>query len=321
MTWHHEKRFPCILPAHGDRGYTGQMTATHTVFKAEDMIDSLTNFQLWPFTEGTGCPVSDIREPHLHDYFAIQFVTRGKGVHVIDFQPYDIVPNSLYFVTPHQLHMWCPDGDLDGYVMAFTEDFLRSPDAPIVNMADLEFFYSTAHLPVFHADSEQASVLLDLVNKMTTEFNARKPGFMSVLHAFFHVFMVNMHRMYAENTHVEAVGRESDLVRRFKKRVAEKYVTQWTVQNYADDLGVSVSRLNSAVKESTGTTPGQVIRNETVVAAKRMLAHSDMNVSEICFELSFEDPSYFGRFFKREAGVTPSVFRNRMREKYQAFVR
>jgi len=143
----------------------------------------------------------------------------------------------------------------------------------------------------------------------------------SVLRAFFHIFMVNLQRMYAENLSVDTSGREPDLVRRFKKMVAEKYASQMSVQEYADALGVSVSGLNSAVKEATRTTPGQIVRNEMVMAAKRMLAHSDMNVSEICFELSFDDPSYFGRFFKREAGVTPSSFREQMREKYQSFAR
>nr|WP_287411122.1 AraC family transcriptional regulator [Pseudodesulfovibrio sp.] len=297
------------------------MTETHTVHKAEEMIDPLANFIIWPFTEGSGCPVSDILEPHLHDYFAIQFVTEGKGVHVIDFQPYDITSNSLYFVSPHQLHLWRPEGDLKGYVMAFTEDFMRSPESPVVNMADLEFFYSSAHLPQYHASPDQAAVLLDLVEKMRKEFDGRNEGFVSVLRAFFHIFMVNLQRMYAESVTVDSIEREPDLVRLFKKMVAEKYLLQMSVQDYADALGVSVSRLNSAVKGATRTTPGQIVRTEMVMAAKRMLAHSDMNVSEICFELSFDDPSYFGRFFKREAGVTPSGFREQMREKYHSFVR
>ncbi|WP_319541813.1 AraC family transcriptional regulator [uncultured Pseudodesulfovibrio sp.] len=297
------------------------MTETHTMHTAEEMIDSSANFEIWPFTEGTGCPVSDIREPHLHDYFAIQFVTEGKGVHVIDFQPYEIAANSLYFVSPHQLHLWRPEGGLKGYVMAFTEYFLRSPESPVVNMADLEFFYSTAHLPLFHASTDQAATLLDLMEKMRTEFDERNEGFVSVLRAFFHIFMVNLQRMYSEELRAESTGVEPDLVRRFKKMVAEKYLLQMSVQEYADALGVSVSRLNSAVKEATRTTPGQIVRSEVVMAAKRMLAHSDMNVSEICFELSFDDPSYFGRFFKREAGVTPSNFREQMREKYHSFAR
>lgn len=85
-------------------------------------------------------------------------------------------------------------------------------------------------------------------------------------------------------------------------------------------MNVSVSRLSAVIKEVTSMTPGQIVRNELINTAKRMLANSDKNVSEICYELEFEDPSYFGRFFKRETGFTPSVFREHVRGKYQQLV-
>ena len=94
-----------ILPMPCRRGYKGRMTESHIVHKAEQDIDSTANFEIWPFTLDTGCPVSDVAEPHLHDYFVVHYVEDGAGTCVIDFKPYDIVPNTLYFVSPQQLHM------------------------------------------------------------------------------------------------------------------------------------------------------------------------------------------------------------------------
>ena len=84
---------------------------------------------------------------------------------------------------------------------------------------------------------------------------------------------------------------------------------------YAEKLNVSISYLNNSVKLHSGEPPGQIIRNKILLEAKRLLAHSNLNVAEIGYRLTFEDPSYFCRFFKRETQMTPLEFRSHMREK------
>jgi AraC-like DNA-binding protein len=56
-------------------------------------------------------------------------------------------------------------------------------------------------------------------------------------------------------------------------------------------------------------TPLEIINERITLEAKRVLAYSDKSVAETCFDLGFEDPSYFVKFFKRYAGVLPSDFR------------
>jgi YesN/AraC family two-component response regulator len=52
------------------------------------------------------------------------------------------------------------------------------------------------------------------------------------------------------------------------------------------------------------------------VEAKSLLANTNNSMKEIAFELYFEDPAYFGRFFKKHTGLTPLHFREHMRKKY-----
>lgn len=46
-----------------------------------------------------------------------------------------------------------------------------------------------------------------------------------------------------------------------------------------------------------------------MLEARRLLVHSSMTVSEIAYHLRFQDPSYFGRFFRRHLGQTPGQYR------------
>ena len=97
--------------------------------------------------------------------------------------------------------------------------------------------------------------------------------------------------------------------RRREQLVSKQFVTKQSVADYADQLGVTVNHLNKTVKAATGYTPGQLIRQEIVLEAKRLMQHTDLTATEIGYRLAFDDPSYFGRFFKREVGVSPGQFR------------
>jgi len=293
------------------------MNSSHPTHKAEGLVDDLSGFAIWPFTENTGCPISDLHKPHMHDFYTVQYVTQGSGTHIVDFQQFDVTPHSLYFASPGQLHMWQPEGEISGYVMVFTEDFLRSPDSPVNSVFEFEFFHTLTHSPKLSTDREQAEGLERILDELNREFTDKNPGYSSVLRSFFHIFIVNLQRVFAEDLNREKTVRENKLVRQFKRLVAEQYASQMRIQEYADQLNISVNRLSSIVRDTTGQTPGQIIRKELTLAAQRMLANSDMNITEICFHLHFEDPSYFGRFFKRETGFSPSAFRNRIKEKYQ----
>ncbi|ACS80334.1 transcriptional regulator, AraC family [Maridesulfovibrio salexigens DSM 2638] len=296
------------------------MKENHTVHKAEEFMGIESNFKIYPFTDGTGCPISDVQEAHLHEFYVVHYVSAGSGSCVIDFETYDIIPGSLYFVSPGQLHLWNPENIVDGFVMVFTDDFLKSPEAPIHSAYELEFFNSVINSPMFMLSTDQKAELGSVMSSLCREFSSKKPGFETVLRSYFHILMVCLQRMFADRMQRPGARVENPMVREFKKLVSAHHSPQLRVQDYAERMNVSVSRLSAVIKEVTSMTPGQIVRNELINTAKRMLANSDKNVSEICYELKFEDPSYFGRFFKRETGFTPSVFREHVRGKYQQLV-
>jgi AraC-like DNA-binding protein len=67
--------------------------------------------------------------------------------------------------------------------------------------------------------------------------------------------------------------------------------------------------LNEATRRALGSTAAQLIRARLILEAKRLLAHSDANVASVADSLSFEDPAYFSRWFKKHTGSSPLEFR------------
>lgn len=89
------------------------------------------------------------------------------------------------------------------------------------------------------------------------------------------------------------------------------YREHWPVTRYAERLGLSTERLNRLVKAETGHNAQALLHGRLFREACRRLVHVAAPVSRIGFELGFDDPAYFCRFFKRHAGLGPREYRER----------
>ncbi len=96
------------------------------------------------------------------------------------------------------------------------------------------------------------------------------------------------------------------------------YREHWPVTRYAERLGLSAERLNRMVRAETGRNAQALLHERLVREACRRLVHVAAPVSNIAFELGFEDPAYFCRFFKRHVGTGPRDYRARSRERAAA---
>jgi AraC family transcriptional regulator, transcriptional activator of pobA len=131
------------------------------------------------------------------------------------------------------------------------------------------------------------------------------------------ILLIEIQRIFMAGFRKRDILRGSALVSLFRKMVIKNFLTHKSTAYYAEKLGISEAYLYELTRENTGLTPGQIIRKEIAMEAKQMLAHTTDTISEIGYKLSFDDPSCFGRFFKRETGLSPNDFRTHILEKYQ----
>jgi len=81
------------------------------------------------------------------------------------------------------------------------------------------------------------------------------------------------------------------------------------VNAFCSAMGMSKTLLNTRLQESVGQSIGQFIRTYRLSLAKLMLQNDhSLNVSEVAYEVGFNDPKYFTRCFTKTYGVTPSSF-------------
>lgn len=99
------------------------------------------------------------------------------------------------------------------------------------------------------------------------------------------------------------------LTEQFLQLVETHYLTISSVADYAAMLHVTTTHLVETVMGTTGQPAGRIIRERLLLEAEHLLRYSDIPVAEIAAYLNFEDPAYFGRYFKKRTGLSPSDFR------------
>lgn len=271
--------------------------------------------QLLPFAVGgfdTIGPLSRASFPHRHTFYEIVYLLRGGGAHVLDSAAEELRPPQLAVITPGQVHRWHDATRLRGWVLLFNEDFLL--DHP----EDREVLRRMARRPLLPLAGEQAHALLGLVHELNSEFRQRTSGYGSVLRSLLHVLIVRAGRSSADST-APATGaaprddRAGALARGLQHLLADPEALTEPLGSLAARLQVTAGYLTEAVRQATGRTPGRLMRDARVLEAKRLLIGTELTVRQVAARVGYPDPAYFGRFFRRETGLTPGGFRRAAR--------
>jgi len=101
-----------------------------------------------------------------------------------------------------------------------------------------------------------------------------------------------------------------ELIRKFNVLVDTHYKEKRHVKDYAELLFKSPKTLSNLFGIYNQQSPQQIIHNRLILEAKRLLLFTDLPVNEVGFELGYDDPAYFSRFFKKHTGKSPSDYKN-----------
>ena len=252
-------------------------------------------------------------EPHRHDFFEIIWVRHGAGEVWSDFRTYPVRPCTLFFSAPGQVHAWKLAGPARGHIASFREEFLGVTGEDPALLGKMPFFYGEAQAPLLHLDPRETRRVDQVFRQIATEASDPVPGRDDLVRAYLIILLTHARQAFGRRAAgaTAALPPVDLLSRRFRLALEERYASLREVEDYAQLLGVSRTHLNDHLQRNLGRTASELIQERVVLEAKRLLLHSAMTVAQIAYRLRFQDPSHFGRFFRRIAGCTPGEFRQR----------
>ncbi|WP_128547961.1 helix-turn-helix domain-containing protein [Larkinella soli] len=249
----------------------------------------------------------DIDKPHSHTFYLVMWIIEGGGTHTIDFRTYPVRPHQLYFLTPGQVHSWKLSPDTRGFNLFFESNFWQNRYGH--RLFRYPFYHSHQHRPLLEV-TEQQDVFTHLFDYAYREYEDSQPHREEVFLSFVHIILEKADRLYSERW----IGPEThlyDRLRQYEELLEQQFLTVREVRSYAEQMGMTPNHLNYICKKILGKTASRLFQERVVLEAQWLLIYSSQSIKEISFQLGFEDPSYFVRFFKKVTGQTPAGFRER----------
>ena len=265
--------------------------------------------------EGTLTHQSDVLIPHRKDYFLLVFVQRGESRHWVDMTQYRLKENTFYFFGPNQLVVKEEPKPMWGTAFAFTKEFLALQGNASLGALPLVQNPQNGHELLL--TETEAAFVADMVNRLYAEYSRPGAWQQRMVTAYLTVLLTYLSRLYTEQFESNPFSTDKLLLKRYQAKIDEHFRDLHQVSEYASLLNVSAGYLSEVVKAQSGKPAITHIHERLMLEARRLLFHTGHSLKEIAFDLGFSDASYFNRFFKREAGVTPAEYRATIREMYQ----
>ncbi|GAB2479437.1 helix-turn-helix domain-containing protein [Algoriphagus taiwanensis] len=176
--------------------------------------------------------------------------------------------------------------------------FFGSAETPVINLFEKEIAKLEALWKVFEIEIQEVPDPLQL----------------EMLQILLKRLLILCTRIYKSQQKMEDLEKSQvDLIREFNYLVETHFKTKHTVADYADLLFKSPKTLSNLFSKLGEKSPLSFIHDRKMLEARRLLGYTDQSIKEIGHELGFEDIQSFSRFFKKNEGLSPSDFKEKLR--------
>jgi len=257
--------------------------------------------------------------PHFHDgMIQLLYLTSGGGEVFIDGSKWQLYPQTLIVIPARHVHGFHFSADVDGPVITAAQRPLESLAAmaspgvlatvrqPLVLGVSGSVRYVDALMPLFDA--------IERESRMHTSGEVAA-GAALLLAVFVQIQRIASAMQAPEGQDTTASTRKAEQIDRFRALIDAHFRERWGVERYAAEVGLSAGQLSRLCREVLGMSSLDVVNARVVHEAERELVYSTLGIKQVAAVLGFEDDAYFGRFFRKQTGTTPSEFRQAARQR------
>lgn len=250
-------------------------------------------------------------EPHHHDFEELIIGAEGTLEHFIDFRSETIDAPFVSFVTKGKVHRVRP-GIKDGRC-AMTVIRFRSELIPETIFQLYSLFHDHAQfgLPPGRC-FDRLNILAGMIGEELEQPAPDLAVVRQLLGALFTLIRSGYRGLHPDAAVLTGV--QDETFRNFLRILEENYRQPHDVDFYASQLFMSARNLNLITQSILQQSVSRIIETRKLIEAKNQLIGTDRPVSEIGFELGYEEKAYFTRVFKKNTGQTPTEFREEMRK-------
>lgn len=153
------------------------------------------------------------------------------------------------------------------------------------------------------------NICIEYFNNIIREFQLKPPFFECTANAALLSLMACMGR-FAADTKVLKNNNLSESIKNVVEQMHTKYNCKWTISALAKQCNLSPDWFMHKFKSQIGLSPMEYLTRIRLDKAKWLILNSSLSIKEISYIVGYENPLYFSKLFKKEEGVSPTLFRN-----------
>jgi AraC family transcriptional regulator, transcriptional activator of pobA len=247
--------------------------------------------------------------PHDHDFEELIVGMEGEMEHFIDFKSEKFISPFISFVTKGKVHRVIPhikDGKFMIWVIGFRSDFI-----PETTFQLYSYYHDHANLTI--QKGEKFDRMVTMCEMMYNESSQTIPDYAVIRLLLSTLFtMIESERKRTDNSEKRFYNTQNITFKNFLKILEDNFRRPLGVDFYAEKLFMSARNLNLICHNILQKSVSEIIETRKLIEAKNLLISTDKTISEIGFELGYNEKAYFTTVFKKKSGLTPTEFRDEM---------
>ena len=240
--------------------------------------------------------------------------TEGETSLTSNLQEFRLKKDSLFIFSPKHILQVQSNNRFKAHLIVIAPDFLKRINIDTKRMMPLFLqFGSLPCIELTHAESQSLRSFISMVEQelkgSETDFSSEIIGGL-IAATIYKVGDILTHYL-TEHPEVDSPihNRAEEYFRQFTELLGEHYKHERSVGFYARQLCITPKYLTTLIKRISGKSVSEWIDNYVILEAKTLLKYSNMSVQEIAYYLNFPNQSFFGSYFKRNAGMSPSQYK------------
>jgi len=253
---------------------------------------------------------------HSHDFTELVIVAGGNAAHWVEGDEFPVTAGDAFLFQGNQQHYFKKRDGLIIYNVMFRPEEL---DLPLNEFRKIPGYHAIFTLEPSYRQKHQFESKLHLgrtdlakveamLTGMTDEVELKEPGYESALYSKLVELIVYLSRQYSK-METGARGQSLQRVSEVIGKLERNYQKQWKLPELAKIARMSEGNLMRVFKDATGQSPIDYLLHLRIQRAMELLSTTDHQITEIAYEVGFNDSNYFTRAFKKVTGQTPRQHR------------
>lgn len=246
--------------------------------------------------------------------FIIGVGTEGETSGLLNLQEFKIKKDTMFIFAPNSILQAQSGEGAKIHIMAASTDFMKRINIDTKHLLPLLLqFTNNPCMDISHNECQALRHFISLVEQelkgSESDFSAEIIGGI-IAGTIYKVGEILQHYL-AEHPELgnPAQSRAHEYFRQFTRLLNEHYKRERSVGFYARQLCITPKYLTTLIKRISGKSVSEWIDNYVILEAKTLLKYSNMSVQEIAYHLNFPNQSFFGSYFKRNTGMSPSQYK------------